>query len=64
MLERVAAIIVSSNIGTHLIMKMIKHRQNMESAAFAGIDAASEGWRWPASTAWRPRLRASRACAR
>ena len=43
MLERVAAIIVWSNIGTHLIMKMIKHWQNMESAAFAGIDAASEG---------------------
>ena len=38
-----AAIIGSGNIGTDLMMKMIKYPQNMELVAVAGIDAASEG---------------------
>ncbi|MBO9723876.1 MAG: acetaldehyde dehydrogenase (acetylating) [Novosphingobium sp.] len=38
-----AAIIGSGNIGTDLMMKMIKYPQNMELAAVVGIDAASEG---------------------
>jgi len=43
-MERVkAAIIGSGNIGTDLMMKMIKYPQNMELAAVVGIDAASEG---------------------
>ena len=38
-----AAIIGSGNIGTDLMMKMIKYPQNMELAAVVGIDEASEG---------------------
>ena len=37
------AIIGSGNIGTDLMMKMIKYPQNMELAAVVGIDEASEG---------------------
>jgi acetaldehyde dehydrogenase len=38
-----AAIIGSGNIGTDLMMKMIKYPQNMELAVVVGIDSASEG---------------------
>ncbi|WP_293878254.1 MULTISPECIES: acetaldehyde dehydrogenase (acetylating) [unclassified Sphingomonas] len=38
-----AAIIGSGNIGTDLMMKMVKYPQNMELIAVVGIDAASEG---------------------
>ena len=43
-MERVKAVIIGSgNIGTDLMMKMIKYPQNMELVAVVGIDAASEG---------------------
>src|SRR3546814_19348983 len=38
-----AAIIGSGNIGTDLMIKMIKYPQNMELAVVVGIDAASDG---------------------
>lgn len=43
-MARVKAVIIGSgNIGTDLMMKMIKYPQNMELVAVVGIDAASEG---------------------
>jgi len=42
--ETVKAVIIGSgNIGTDLMMKMIKYPQNMELVAVVGIDEASEG---------------------
>jgi acetaldehyde dehydrogenase len=38
-----AAIIGSGNIGTDLMIKMVKYPRNMELAVVVGIDAASEG---------------------
>ena len=38
-----AAIIGSGNIGTDLMVKMLKHPRNMDLVAVAGIDEASEG---------------------
>jgi acetaldehyde dehydrogenase len=44
MMDKVkVAIIGSGNIGTDLMMKMLKYRQNMDLAVVVGIDPASEG---------------------
>src|SRR6266404_2942354 len=43
MAEVKAAIIGSGNIGTDLMIKMIKYPRDMQLAAVAGIDPASEG---------------------
>ena len=37
------AIIGSGNIGTDLMIKMVKYAQNLQLVAVAGIDPASEG---------------------
>ncbi len=43
-MQKIKAVIIGSgNIGTDLMMKMIKYPQNMELAAVVGIDANSEG---------------------
>jgi acetaldehyde dehydrogenase len=43
-MERVKAVIIGSgNIGTDLMIKMIKYPQNMELVAVVGIDESSEG---------------------
>ena len=43
-MERVKAVIIGSgNIGTDLMIKMIKYPQNMELVAVVGIDETSEG---------------------
>ncbi|MBM3512206.1 MAG: acetaldehyde dehydrogenase (acetylating) [Alphaproteobacteria bacterium] len=43
-MKRVKAVIIGpGNIGTDLMIKMIKNPQNMQLAAVVGIDAASEG---------------------
>ena len=43
MIKIKAAIIGSGNIGTDLMIKMVKYPQNMELVAVVGIDAASDG---------------------
>lgn len=43
-MQKIKAVIIGSgNIGTDLMMKMIKYPQNMELAAVVGIDPESEG---------------------
>jgi acetaldehyde dehydrogenase len=37
------AIIGSGNIGTDLMMKLLKNRRNLDLVAVAGVDAGSEG---------------------
>jgi acetaldehyde dehydrogenase (acetylating) len=55
-----AAIIGSGNIGTDLMMKMIKYPQNMELAAVVGSIPRPKASPWPGSMALPRPMKASR----